>query len=327
MSSSADYTTPQEIYEQRLNYDWEKNLAVWHNSHEMFLHDHLGGLEKDFQNEMLCKIPPGVTVRTEYLLTQKIKDQYPTLDLRFDARMMIFNNHFVKFKNRTVSKFHPIENFLCSFFRRSYPGRIWLLCWLHEIGWFDFNYGSKDFVIEQYPDEIKQLYLSKIGNDFDDPDKQRSRCLMQSATKLVGSQVHDHSVNIDLISEQIQKSFVCIVAETHPTHYYPFPTEKFLYPIVNSTLWVAYAQPGYHNFISKYLGFRLYDCFDYQFDSVEDHIERIAMITDMLKRFSTMNQAQWNQIYQTQKEIIDYNVNHVKSGNFIRFLSQFDEVA
>lgn len=325
--NTGELNTPRDIYYQRLNYSWEQNLAVWYNSHEVFLHDHLGGFDKNFKNEMFGKIPSGVTLRTEYLVNQTIRNQYSNITLQFDALAMITNNQFNTFVGKQFVKTEQIENFLCSFFRSTYQGRVWLLCWLHELGWFDINYGSKNFVIDQYPSEIKDLYLAKIGNDFEDATKQHHRQQMQQSLKFLGNPDATPSQDLLSVKDTIQKSFVCVVAETHPTHYYPFPTEKFLYPIVNSTLWVSYAQPGYHQFIKNYLGFQLYDCFDYQFDTVDDHIQRLSMLTDMLQKFSTMTPEQWNRVYLTQQEIIRYNAEHARSGRFIKHLRQFDEVA
>lgn len=318
---------PQVIYERNLNYDWEKRVAVWHNSHDVFLHDHLGGFNQHFKNVILDKMPPGVTVRTEYLLPQHIKDNYPDLNLQFDAEMMIFNNYFKTFVKWVVPKTHNPENFLCSFFGSPYRGRTWLLCWLHELGWFNFDYGSKNFVIEHYPDEIRQLYQKHIGDDFDDPKKVQLRQQMMQTVKTFGTGLgNQHHLNLLSLGDKVQRSFVCLVAETDPAHCYPFPTEKFLYPVVNSTLWVVYAQPGYHRFLQQYLGFRLYNCFDYEFDSVTDHVDRIAALTAMLQRFAAMTQDEWAAVYRSQQPTIQFNAEHVKSGAFIKALQQFDEV-
>ena len=317
-----------QILTSRLCDDWEKRVVNWVNDQEIFLYDNLGGFDDSMKNMLLDKIPPNLKVRTEYLLPDNIKKSYPTLDIRFDAELMIRGNHFRKFVRKAVPKNQTMENFVCSFFRTFYQGRVWLLCWLHELGWFAPDYGSKNFIIEKYPDEIKQLYFENIGNDFDHISKHAAREQMQQliVCKNSNSCRSNHKDNLLSISDAIQKSFVCIVAETHPAHFYPFPTEKFLYPIVNGTLWVAYAQPGYHKFITEKLGFKLYDCFDYSFDSITDHIQRLAAMTDMLMKFSTMSLSDWQKVYDTQSKIIDYNSQHANSGQFITVLRQFDEV-
>ena len=237
----------------------EKRLVNWLSETELFLHDHLGGIDKNFRNSLLDRVPPKIRVRTEYLVDHRIKQNYPSIDIRFDAGRMITNNGLSLFMYRSQPKDADIENFCCSFFRTYYRGRVNLLCWLHELGWFDPNYGSKNFVIDQYPNEIKRLYSKYIGDDFDTEAKHDSRLEMQKSIVYLGGSESgaQHDINLVSVRSAIQKSFVCIVAETEPLHYYPFPTEKFLYPIINNTLWVAYAQPGYHQLLKEKLGFKV----------------------------------------------------------------------
>lgn len=306
----------------------EKSIVEKVGEKELFLRDHLGGIDKNFRNTILARVAPRVKVRTEYIVDHRIRQNYPRIDIIFDAARMIRNNGLQSFVYRSQPKDADIENFCCSFFRTYYPGRVNLLCWLHELGWFNPDYGSKNFVIDQYPEEIKRLYAKYIGDDFDDESKQIRRLEMQKSLVYLGGQEsrYQHDVNLISLRSQIQKSFVCIVAETDPAHYYPFPTEKFLYPIINSTLWVAYAQPGYHKMLKEKLGFKLHDCFDYSFDQIEDHDERIYELTQALKKFSTMTQSEWQEVYRTQQHILDYNAQYVNSGEFINTILSLDEV-
>lgn len=318
-----------EIFISRLNDFESKNLIINRYSNtEMFIHDHLGGFTEDFKNAVLDKIPAGVTVRTEYLPSASIKLNYPNLVLQFDADMMVSNNHLLKFVNRVTGKQTEITHFLGVFMHRYYPERGRLAAWLHELGWLDLTHSSKNFKNDRYPAEVEFLYTKYIGNDFNSAEKTASRQQMQQSVSFYGDDPNDHSnhiANITHISRRIQKSFVCIVPESHPDHFYPFPTEKFLYPILNGTLWVAQAQTGYHAFIRDRLGFRLHDCFDYSFDQIPDHVERMYVMTKMLEKFSLMSRQDWDKVYKRELDTLEFNAAHLNSGEFVKRIRAVNE--
>lgn len=326
MDNSTDLV---EMFKSQLN-DFElKNLIINKISNtELFIHDHLGGFTQDLKNAVLDKIPAGATVRTEYLPCADIKLNYPDIVLLFDAHMMVLNNHLLKFVNRQTGKQLEITHFLGVFMHRYYPERGRLAAWLHELGWLDLTHSSKNFKIDRYPNEVESLYTKYIGKDFNSAKKTAERIKMQQTVSFYGDKPdqHDNHVeNIDLISSRIQQSFVCIVPESHPDHYYPFPTEKFLYPILNNTLWVAQAQQGYHQFVKDKLGFQLHKCFDYSFDRIEDHVERMYAMTKMLEKFSQMSKQEWKEVYDSEAETLEFNAAHLKSGEFIKRLRTFNE--
>jgi hypothetical protein len=295
-------------------------------------HDHLGGFDPSFENSILQSFAPGTTVYTEYLLDDTVKCKYPNLTLKFDAKLMIRQNHFVTFKNYATQLGNTVAsqrvNFLCCFNLSGHVGRIWLVSWLHELGWFDDNFCSKHFkILDSQP--LRELYSKYIGNDYDTAIRQTAR--EHGSSKIIkfgnDSEMHlRHIDNLPVLEDKNKKSFVNLVSETMPTNVVPFPTEKFLYPIVYKTLWVAYAAPGYHAFVYEKLGFRKYQCFDYSFDQETDPIERLGKITHMLTKFSKMLPAEWEQIYDQEKETIKFNFEHVASGAFIRQLEQFNQV-
>jgi hypothetical protein len=219
---------------------------------------------------------------------------------------------------------------------RYYQERQKLVAWLHELGWFNDNFCSKYFVIEQDLDDVKLLYSKYIGHDYGRLQKKISR--QQFYCKIVqfdnyaqnsnDKLLHfNHDNNLITLESKNKKSFVNLVSETQPGNYIPFPTEKFLYPVVHKTLWIAHASPGYHKFLNNYLGFRMHQCFDYEFDQELDSVVRIGKITQMLKKFSTMTQDEWHSIYEQEKDTIEFNFEHVASGEFIKHLQQFDQAS
>jgi hypothetical protein len=294
--------------------------------------DHLNGFDSDYKNKFLSTVPPGFTVYTEYLLSDEVKNQYPELTLKFNAGLMIqenFLNQLSDFsQNFVVSdrKFIPevsdcrLTHFLCCFNRSPHTSREWAVSWLHHLGWFNNQYCSKHFPIRQHfchvhPELKKQHHPSTFDQEF-----------LDSIVSLdYNGSTADHISHIQALSPKIQQCFVQLVTEPVAESYYPFPTEKFLYPILNKALWVAYAQPGYYQFIETHMGFKRYQTFDYSFDSIQDPLCRLIAITDMLKPFEKISRLDWHDIYLTEKNTMDYNLELVKSKRFLTILQSFDE--
>jgi hypothetical protein len=321
---------------------WTKQAISYVNKHTVQLQDHFGGFDSDYNNWLLDTFEPGTIIFTEYLLPDHVKSKYSFLNIVFDADLMIRKNYFQKFvryaTNNTLD--HKLQldrtNFLSSFNMRKYPERQQLVAWLYELGWFNDECCSKYFVIDQDLDDVKSLYSKYIGHDYGCLQKKILR--QQFYRKVVQFDNHaqysdddpphsSHSDNLITLESKNKKSFVNLVSETQPGNYIPFPTEKFLYPVVHKTLWIAHASPGYHKFLNNYLGFRMHQCFDYEFDQELDPVDRIGKITQMLKIFSSMTQDEWHSIYQQEKDTIEFNFEHVASGEFIKHLQQFDQVS
>ena len=285
---------------------WIKKITP---SGEIIYYDHLGGFDAVGNNEVLHTVEPGSTVRTEYLLPLEIKQLYPSLDIKFDAELMIENNllqQAVAWPNKINKEY---KNFLCCFNYGYHSGRELLVSKLFQLKWFNFDYCTKGFSIQS-----TSIDLSVEEKIF----RQQTSVI----PKLIE---YNLTQDLILLSPMIQKSFVQLVSETLPDSYVPFPTEKIVFPIINQTLWVAYAPPGYHSWIKKYLGLRHYSVFDYAFDSIQDPVERLDRLTTMLEPFSKMSDSQWQEIYQQEIETIEFNFNHVTSGAFIEHLRQFDQ--
>ena len=323
---------------------WTKRAIIPIDKRTIWLIDHFGGFDSDYNNWLLDTFDPGTTILSEYLLPEHVKSKYSDLNILFHANLMIYCNHFGKFvfyaANNTLD--HKLQldrtNFLSSFNMSYYPERQQLVAWLHELGWFNDNFCSKYFAIDQDTVDVKSLYSKYIGYDYDCLSKTIARnyfyCKIvqfdnnvQTPLDQQLATVADYLNNLTTLAKKNKKSFVNLVSETHPGHYVPFPTEKFLYPVVHKTLWVAHAQPGYHKFLNDFMGFRMYQCFDYEFDQELNSVDRIGKITQMLKKFSTMTQDEWHSIYEQEKDTIEFNFEHVASGKFIKHLQQFDQAS
>jgi hypothetical protein len=304
------------------------------NDSTVLARDHLGGFNSDYENNILDSIESGTTVYTEYIFSDVVKNQYPNLNLRFDAELMIRGNCLEQLSNLAQTfivdnrTFIPevgngrITHFLCCFNRSAHVSREWAVSWLHHLNWFNPYYCSKHFPIQHHfchthPD-LKTQYQN---HTFDQTFLNSIVMFDYNGTST------DHRSHLQVLSPKIQQCFVQLVTETVSESYCPFPTEKFLYPILNKTLWVAYAQPGYHQFIEQHMGFKQYQTFDYEFDNIADPLNRLKAITDMLAPFAQLSRLDWHDIYLVEKDTMDHNLELIRTGSFVNKIRSFNERA
>ena len=330
-----------------MNLPWPPGSAQYELIHPVTVRliDHLFGFDSNFENQLLRAfddLAQPITIHTEYILDDQVKRKYPNLDIRFAAPTMIQGNNLLVVDRyaKMVDRDLPTDvkvNFLSSFNKAPHPGRIWLVLWLYDLGWFNDEYCSKHFEIvstpreglawSPIPDEVLYLYSKYIGNDYHLFLKSHTRNQFLKKIIKFGDQHHTTAKDdVKILANFNQKSFVNLVAETAPTNSIPFPTEKSLYPIVHKTLWVAYAPPGHHKFMFEKFGFRPYQCFDYAFDQEPDPVERLGKLTLMLYKFSKMTPDQWQDIYNQEKETIEFNFEHVASGSFLTLIQQLNQI-
>jgi hypothetical protein len=135
----------------------------------------------------------------------------------------------------------------------------------------------------------------------------------------------NHRQNIYNLESKLTESFLHIVSETMATSYCPFVTEKFLYSIVTRGLFLAYAQPGWHDHVEKYYGFKRYTkLFDYRFDAIQNPVERLIELMSMISKFSMLSITDWTDLYLLEQETIEYNYNHFFSGDYLKLLKLYE---
>lgn len=279
------------------------NDGVWQ------LDDHLLGFDSQGYNKLISSIDPA-EIHTEYVLPDWVKKNYPQHTFKFNAELMIKNNHLmqaIEFDNPT--SLLTFNNFLCCFNRSHHPGREWVAKELFRRNLFDPKFCSKGFVIPQ------QKFDASIHN-----------FLKQITIHGISSQV-DVKSNLFELSPLISSSFINLVSETVPESYVPFPTEKFLFPVLNKRLWISYAQPRYHEFLTDVLGFQLYDAFfDYSFDKIKDPQQRLISMLDEIEPYSKLSNSAWRSIYKALEPVIEHNYHWAKTGQFIDRLRSLNEV-
>jgi hypothetical protein len=281
--------------------------------------DHLGGFDENLDNSILYKMNkianPGTCVATSYFLDHDITKKYPNLKFSVDT-----GGKLEEFRAYHIHPEVQIKNLVCSFNGSPHVSRKLLTAALHRFGFSNNNYVSKNFTyasteldghIRDYPHKHTELYRQLlVGNENED--------YFQSINSF-GHVRFNHNQNIYNLEHKLTESFVHIVSETMATSYYPFLTEKFLYSVVTRGLFLAYAQPRWHAFLSKYFGFKLYDkIFDYGFDQIYNPIERLIKIMEQIQKFSQLSWDELKFLYNLETEAIQFNYDHYMSGNYRR---------
>lgn len=289
---------------------------------KLLLIDCAGNFDKHYKNKFLDSLSPSQTeVYTEYVIKEPILSCYPNLNFKllFHAKEIILGS----LSNYTFDLQRDFVHFLCSFNGSEHVGRQFLVSHLKKLNWFNTQTCSKNFVYElnTLDGNIKQFshcerFHSKFF-DIDDIDFSRSKYSF-------GHNRYDHGVNIHTLDKVITKCFVNLVSETDSTGYYPFVTEKFLYSVVTKGLFVAYAQPGWHKHVNEYFGFREYNkLFDYSFDDIQCPLRRLLTLTDMLSKFSKLSKFEWHDLYELEKETLEFNFQHYFSQDYLKHLAKY----
>jgi hypothetical protein len=282
------------------------------------LRDHGGGFDESLRNAYLDLMSKDDSVLTEYILRETPYKLNFIFDIDFKKKLF---DGFIDYNCHPELTF---EKFLCSFNGSPHVSRKLLVSILHRFGWFDtmtcsknFSYDSsiidghvKDFVANE--SFYRKFFISNNSDEF------------FNTINSFGLEQYNHSKNIYNLENKLASSFLHIVSETMATSYYPFVTEKFLYSIVTRGLFLAYAQPGWHDHLERYFGFRRYDkIFDYRFDSIKNPVERLVELMSMIAKFSVLSSDDWRDLYEMEIDTIEYNYDWFFSKKYLKYLEQF----
>jgi len=296
------------------------------NNNDITITDHLGGFDCNYVSSVLNDIVTYANelkiknIVTAYMFDDKIKKQYPDITFSFD-QSLIGGKGWEKLTEYNIHPEINFKNFVCSFNGSPHVGRKLLVSIIKKLDWFDPNYCSKNF---QFDSNIIDGHLS----DFllSDRHKFYNKFFLTSdefcqQKYSFGHVRYDHGKNIYNLENKLTESFLHIVSETMATSYYPFVTEKSLYSIVTRGLFLVYAQPGWHDHVERYYGFKRYTkLFDYHFDSIQNPVERLVELMTMISKFSVLSSADWTDLYLLEQDAIEYNYYHYFSGNYLKHL-------
>jgi len=297
-----------------------------HNG-ELLLIDHLGGFYDDYSNDVLGyleSIKFDNIVFSDYVFSDTIREKYSSLDIRFNL-LPKYND----LEHLHDYNLHPeinFKNLVCSFNGSTHVGRQLLTSIMERFGLFNPVYSSKNFSYskEHIDGHFLNFGLSKTEirlyrKFFVNSDK------FLNALYSFGHVQYDHSNNIYNLEYKLTESFIHIVSETMSTSYYPFVTEKFLYSVVTRGLFVANAQPKWHNHLEEYYGFKKFNnIFDYSFDDIENPVERLVRLMEMVAKFSMLSVDDWNDLYLMEQDTIEYNYDHYFSKDYLKKLKEYE---
>jgi hypothetical protein len=288
----------------------------------------MGGFNSDGRCSILDQIissnPQLQSIHTEYILDRSILDHYTGTHIKFDVDLWAKNNSVEAFHQYNEHPDPNFQRFLCSFSGSAHVSRKLLVAALNRMGWFDHNTCSKNFqfTVDQIDGHLSDLldqdqhrFFRKFF--FTDTSQEFFHTIYS-----FGHFRFEHAHNIHNLEHQLTSSFLHIVSETMATSYYPFVTEKFLYSVVTRGLFLAYAQPGWHDHLERYYGFRKYNhIFDYRFDDIQNPVERLIELMSMIAKFSVLSSDDWRDLYEMESDTIEYNYDHYFSKGYLRNLA------
>jgi len=305
--------------------DFDSTIHAINNGDRILLCDHLNGFDSGYYNQILTNLNDNMQGLNKIwyvqILDNLVKSRYKNLDIKFK-----FQEQSRIWKPFESYDQHPdleYKNFICSFNGSPHVSRKLLTAILQRFGYYNTEYCSKNFVFSKDKlDGHITDYVSDQDNFYrkffiaDDSD------MFFNTINSFGHVRFDHKNNIYNLENKLTESFLHLVSETMATSYYPFVTEKFLYSIVTRGLFLAYAQPGWHDHVEKYYGFKRYTkLFDYRFDTIQNPVERLVELMTTISKFSVLSLDDWKDLYLLEQDTIEYNYDHYFSGNYLKHLT------
>lgn len=136
---------------------------------------------------------------------------------------------------------------------------------------------------------------------------------------------HEHIKNFARLKSRMDNTLINISTPApNGTHIdSPCPDEKLILPIAAKSMWIAYACKGYHKFVEQFYGFKLFEnTFDYSFDSEPDFFIRLQKIMSQLSTIHKLSLQDKMDIHNKNLDIMEYNYNHLTSGDWISHCKQ-----
>lgn len=314
-----------------MTYPYEDFLHLENLPQKFALGDHLDGFDQNFNNALFSKLDAyakanGVTytIHSDQFFEKKITKKYTSLHVQLDTEIFKEYNFCTRLINYHVHPEIKYTNFLCSFNGGAHVSRKMLISALHRWKWFSAKSCSKNFAftldeLDGHLTDYLDLHRHRMYRRFfigDDSAEFFNKIYSFGHVK------YDHAQNIYNLEQYLTNSFLHLVSETLGTSYYPFVTEKFLYSVVTRGLFLSFAQPGWHDYLEKYFGFRKYNrIFDYKFDGILNPVERLVELMSMISKFSVLTPDDWRDLYEMESDTIEFNYDHYFSKDY---LSQYE---
>ena len=289
---------------------------------ELAITDSMYGFRADYTNELLDRFDgKEATIWTQWRFDDRVKDNYPNLNLKYEGPGGWF---FRLLDYKTTDWNKSFDNFISTFNGSAGTGRNLLVAYLHKSKWFDPTYSSKNFTFTL--DELDgnlQLYLNGDEERFyrkffisDNADEFYQTPYAFDYTSALHHEATNR--NMQILLPKMNASCIQIVGESYSTTYHSWVTEKFLFPVIAKSIWIAHGQPGWYRELADW-GFKRFDrIFDYSFDEIQHPVKRVVAMLSMLSKFSNLSKADWHDIYESERETIEFNYDHYYSKDFMK---------
>jgi len=308
--------------------DLQDLLAMSKLPLDIDLQDHLGGFDHNRRNKFFDSIhnraaadKVRIVLRYTNFLPARVHAEYPNFDIKFWLNSFQKVN-LAEFVDYTGSYPTVYKNFICSFNGVGHISRQLLTAGLAQRGLFDTETCSKNF---KFTTDMLDGHLQQLAGGKERLLRKFFMCnnnedFFQTVYSF-GHNRFQHGSNLRKLEGVLTTSFLNLVSESVATSYVPFVTEKFLYSVVTKGLFVAYGQPFWHQDLARYYGIKLYNrIFDYRFDVIENPVERLVELISMIAKFQKLSVADWTDLYDMERDTIEYNYDHYRSGNFFKML-------
>ena len=317
-----------------IDYPWkeitEYDIGKMPLSKEITLYDHIWGFDQHGRNRLLDRIQQQAQLTgKEYTVGLGVLPESHILSNYSELRLVADIESMKKFRYDMFQPYnsHPdltFKNFTCSFNGGACWSRKMLLAILHKFNWYTPEYSSKNFAftvdeldghLQDYLDDRISFYLKFFIADTS----------VEFFQKINGFEYNQNKPgqSIYMLEKSLVNSFVHLVSESMSTFYTPYITEKFLTSIVTRGLFISWGQYRWHEHLTKYYGFKNYDrIFDYRFDQIPNPVERLDEIVSMLGKVSHLSSNDWRELYELEKDTIEFNYDHYFSGDYYRCLEQ-----
>jgi len=309
-------------YEKLVNGKLEDML---YKNESIYIFDNLYGFDSNLRNpilDYLKKIKFEKDIFIEYLITSDL-EHYNSLNIHTSIQMLDECN-YSWLEGYNIHPEIDYKHFICTFNRGKRIGREIITGVLKKFRLFNPDTCTKLFTSDvNYKDTFLSSYEKYLTDDevflSDYYTIKNDKNALVDLNLLHGEKIRN---NIYELEKTLTTSFLHLVSESYSHSYYPFITEKFLYSIVTRGLFLTYGQPNWHKFIEKYYGFKLFDIFDYSFDSINDPLERSVMLLSEINKFARLSIDDWKDLYEMEKEIVEFNYDHYMSKGYLETLKK-----
>lgn len=307
-------------------------LPNFKNHRVLQFYDNIDGFDENYKNKFFDLLTDqSLTIYTQYIFNDQVKKNYPNLNFKFDINLPSTSHHVLGALawSNDIPTNKSFKNYICSFNGNDRPDRVFTVSMLHKQGWFNFEYSSKNFIfpgilLDQYIDRYKGNHPKSVYQQLLVVDDTKSAEEFYNTVVSFDYLPYDHASNIKALHPKINASFLQLVNETLALSYHPFTSEKFIQPIVCKSLWLAYAQPLYYDYLEKYYGFKKYDkIFNYDFDQILNPLDRLVSLADNLFKYSRLSVSDWHDLYLIEFDNIQYNYDWYFSGDYLNHLRKF----